>query len=258
MTIEIIEKLAPHLAWPIAALLMFCIAAPIVNQKLAQILKAIDELKAMPSSLNKTITDFQPVANEFTSQTKSIQSQIDDLQKNIRDTLTELGKARVEMENAQSQLASTQASLAEERISVDTQAISKLVGTPDQIETSSDDNLEEMHAKLIGKWMLLQRELEARTLNAGLEFDPKKPGSSAVALTDRRRRNYLTREQADLITRLGRQFRKFQNLADQKEDWLSLETYSAFIQGVDSAREAIRHGYLANSEAVSTGAETHG
>jgi hypothetical protein len=91
----------------------------------------------------------------------------------------------------------------------------------------------------LGKWANFTRILETRLKDADIDYDMRKVGRGAYALTDRRRRAYLTTEEAELITNLARQARRFNRLADTKDEWLTPEVYLRFVNGVDVAVNAI-------------------
>lgn len=249
MDLASVERLAPSLAWPIITLIIFLIALPVLSRKLDLIAKALADLREAPEALTKTLERFQPTARAIADESQVTHSQLQALQERMSSVISEFRSASEELDKARASLEFARTAIEEDRIEVDTAAIKSLVGEANSVELSEESDVQEMHQKLIGNWKLLERELDARAASCGLTFDQKRPGALAYALTDRRRRNYLTREQADLITRLGRQYRKFDKLADQTEEWLTAESYSAFMSGVNSAREAIKYGHTIGASA---------
>jgi hypothetical protein len=231
-----LERLIPHLAWPMVALVMFLLALPVIYLKLSDISRAILMLKEMPGSLAGTLKEFQTLASEVSRETKVIAEQVEGLQGKIASSLAELSRTTEQIR----QLQDAQLELDESRIGLESKELREIVGADPAEQASESISLEEMQARLVGKWILFEGQLKQRVETAGREYNPKRPGQAAYVLTDRRRRPHITRETADLIARLGRQYRKFERLVDAKEEWLTPEVYSAFMRGLDQASRALR------------------
>lgn len=219
---------------------MFLIALPFLYAKLSEISRAILTLKEMPASLSGTLKEFQALTSEASRETKALTEQVDGLQAKMAATLAELTRTAEQISQTQSDLQSAQLELDESRIDVESRELREIVGTDPNGQSADALDLDEMQEKLVGRWTLFEVQLKQRVETADREYNPKRPGQAAYVLTDRRRRPHITRETADLIARLGRQYRKFERLVDAKEEWLTPEVYSAFMRGLDQASRALK------------------
>lgn len=237
---SLVERLSPYLAWPIAALLMFVIAAPLIYLKLGDISKAILAVKELPANLSRTLQEFQVLADAVSRETKALTDQVDLLATRMNSMHTELAKTIEQIKVTQSELQSAQTERDEETINDDARAIRSIVGIDANGIANEEMNIATMHEHLIGKWTRFETQLRQRVEAAGRVFDPRRPGQAAYVLTDGRRSNRITRAQADLIKKLGSQYRKFERLSEAGDEWLSPEVYSAFIAGVEQSSQALR------------------
>ncbi len=232
---SIVEKLAPALAWPLVALLMFFFALPILHGRLGDLIKAILALRDLPKTLQETIKEQERLTLAFKDQITTANKEIDETARKVQTLVTDLAAIRTELQTYQTE-AQTDA------LDVESKSIEVALGPTDVTSLDVDKSTPEMFETAMGKWAIFTNTLERRLKDAGIDYDMRKVGRGAYDLTDRRRRAPLTREEADLITNLARQARRFTRLADTKDEWLTPQVYQRFVNGVDVAMKAIsRH-----------------
>lgn len=228
----IVEKLGPSLAWPVVALIMFLIAVPVFYGRLGELIKAIFALHDLPKTLQDTIKEHERLTQAFKDQIISANKDIDGTAGKVQALVTDLAAIRNELKTYQTEAQ-------EDALAVESKSMESTVGVPDVTTVEAGRNTTEMLETALGKWANFTRTLENRLKEAEIDYDMRKVDRGAYALTDRRRKAYLTTEEAELITNLARQARRFNRLADTKDEWLTPEVYLRFVNGVAVALSAI-------------------
>ena len=83
----IVEKLAPSLAWPFVALVMFLIAIPIFYGRLGDLIKAILALRDLPKTLQDTMKEHEALTHKFREQIGSPTFQVGSLRSSLPATM---------------------------------------------------------------------------------------------------------------------------------------------------------------------------
>jgi chromosome segregation ATPase len=232
---SIIEKLAPSLAWPIVALIMFLIAVPVFYHRLGKLIEAILALRDLPRTLQESMKEHERLTLAFKDQFTTANKDIDETARKVQALVGDLATIRNELQTYQTE-AQTDALAAESK------SIEVALGPTDSTALEFDKSTADMFETAMGKWVIFMNTFERRLKDAGIDYDMRKIGRGAFDLTDRRRRAPLSRDEAELITNLARQARRFTRLADTKDEWLNPDVYLRFVNGVDVASKAIaRH-----------------
>lgn len=141
----------------------------------------------------------------------------------LRDFITDV-QERMSEYNAE---AITSVRLEEERSS-----------RPDHIPTATGDP-DTLYMSLTTAWERFLTALRARAEAAGITPRMSRIGRMTYQLTDRRRRNPLPTETADLITALHSQYKRYARMRATRSEWLTPELHDNFVQLVQTAIDEI-------------------
>lgn len=214
MDIELVEKLAPHLAWPLVAL----VALPFLVWKVGQ--------------LSKLLVDYRKATTELPA------------------TLEGLGKLASQLASAEGQLSRVNQSVDQLNArqitddSADIEAVTEheADGPPqNEFQNLAAEDLMQKLEDMDTSWRGFLLEFDNAFDRAGLEKpDKRQVGAAAVELKDGRRRNHLEDADVKLIARLHGMhmgFRRRNN--EQIGNWLTSTVYNQFMEGVTTAMEKI-------------------
>jgi hypothetical protein len=222
----LVERLAPHLAWPTVALLMFLLALIVLGRKLVTVAESLIALRKLPEVLGEISMRFNEGASKMSSQTSSLVSVLQELP----DRLSALAE----------QMRSVRAEIEQKNIKDDTDTIEKL--TPHQAGAQHAMpvlSLEEMHRTAITRWNELQALIELKLRRSGLEGDLRRIGAAAFLLTKDSVDKPLSRDDAQLISALFTTYRRFVSGGRNIEEWLTPDIYESFVRGVEAAKVTI-------------------
>jgi hypothetical protein len=106
-------------------------------------------------------------------------------------------------------------------------------------------NLDALFRGMMDAWADFTEMFVQKLKQAKISPDMRRIGRMTYELTDRRRKNPLPTETADLITALAAQYRGFIARQNRKPEWLTPAVHDSFIQLVKTAiKELERHGKL--------------
>jgi chromosome segregation ATPase len=231
----IVEKLAPSLAWPIVALIMFLVAMPFIYKRFGKLIEAILALRDLPKTLQDSMKEHERLTLAIKEHFSTANKDIDQTAQKVQALIGDLAAIRNELQTYQTETQT-------DALAADSKSIELALGPADATTLEVNKSTAEMYVTAMGKWVVFTNALERRLKELGIEYDVKNIGVKAFELTDRRRRGALTPEEAALIKKLASQARRFTKLADTKDEWLSAEVYLGFVNGVDVASKAIaRH-----------------
>lgn len=243
--VSVVEKLAPALAWPVVALAMFLIAIPVLHRKLGELIKAIIAIHELPKTLKETMSEHALLTKSIKDDMKTVNTDVETSISRVQAVVGELAAIRKELQIYQTEFQ-------QDALASESQSLAGQVNVSDVTAEAAGKSTAEMFDIVIGKWTNFTRTLEGRLKDAEIEYDMRKIGRGAYALTDRRRRNHITNEEADLITSLARQARRFTRLAESKDEWLTPEVYGRFAAGVETALAAITRSRTTNGSTQPT------
>lgn len=194
---QIVESLAPSLAWPIVALS----ALPFIIWRLDNLIKAIGQARELSDQL--------PILIDLSSELSKAAQTLTEIQRN-----TEEIKGTQKVEQA-------------ERLAEDPERESLPV--PDNIEAPPVDGsrnvqvgVKHRYEQLANSWRDVLVGLDKAYERARLQPpDRRSVGSAALVLTDKRRRSPLTLEDAELLATLHGLYRKFVRLKALRPEALS-------------------------------------
>ena len=209
------------IAWPLVALVGILILGPggvlrgIINdlsQSLLNITDAIQEFKATAANLGvrvdalKSSTGF---VSDLDAQLNTIQGKLENISANTQFLAVTEGSRHIE------------------------QSTPEVLGDAPAAGGSPD----EMFDLILVRWNTLVELMRERL--GGDVFDARSVGAMAWKLTDGRRRNPISAEDAELIGQLAGQVKRFTRLQSSKEEWLTHEVYAPFVRGVERAVETL-------------------
>ncbi len=222
----LVEKLAPHLAWPAVSLIMFVIVVAILGHKLLTVAESLIALRKLPEVLGEISARFNDGAAKMSTQTSSLVVVLQELPDRLSALAEQLRSVREEIEH--------------KNIKDDADTIEKL--TPPQEgakQVMPSLSLEEMHRTAISRWNELQALIEMKLRRSGLEMDLRRIGAASFLLTKDGIEKPLSREDAHLISALFTTYRRFVSGGRNIEEWLTPDIYESFVRGVDAAKAAM-------------------
>lgn len=205
------------IAWPVVALIGILILGPggvlrgllsDLSQSLLKITEAIQDFKVTAANLNSNVERLQgntAWVSGFDIQLQTITAKLAAISATTQDLAISEGSRSIE---------STAAGY---------------IGNADLPLLNSAD---EMLIDIRNRWAGLVEKLRLRL---GSSFDARMIGDMAWMLTDRRRKDPISAEQAELISQLASQIKRFTRLQSSKDEWLTPDVYSAVARGIDRA-----------------------
>lgn len=242
-----IIKLVEVGAWPVVALMGVILLGPggylmkfakTLGDSLGDFNRSIPELRDTALTLRndvETLVDkAKNVSSVFSNEYKGLEERIDTLSKKLSDQLLEVREALDDMDK--SKIIESQEEIAR-AVDVDNEAVDEQLPEEPTIELGADEMMESIKAE----WDALTEDLKARLGNPEY-FDKRQIGSMAWRLSHGRRLNPISKDEADLISGLHSQYKRFVRLSSSKEEWLTQDVYRGFIAGVRKALDGLRAG----------------
>lgn len=201
MDIAIVERLIPHLAWPVTVL----IALPFLVWRLGAVAKLHDILSGDKlSGLLAKVVDLE-------ERLTSVQNLVMELEQNrLWDQVAKLPP----------EIANLEPAIQDNRMAA--------ALTPQQ-----------MYEEANRKWGELENLIESKLQRLGKQYDRRSVVVPLSVLRDGRRRTPLSEEGAELISELHSILKSFRRLRGSKEDWLTADVYERFVSSVEQAKLAL-------------------
>lgn len=217
MDVELIEKLAPHLAWPVVAL----VALPFIIWKVGQLSKLLIDYRKATEELPGALDKFEQLGKQLTSaegQLSRVSQLVDQL--NARQITDDSADIDAEAELSEFETDGP---------------------VPNEFENLSSEDLVAKLGEMDESWKDFLRKFDSAFERANLDKpDKRQVGAAAVELKDGRRRNHLEDEDVKLIARLHGQHMGFRRRSNEQiKEWLTSAVYRNFIDGVESAKQKI-------------------
>jgi len=212
------------IAWPLVALIGLIILGPGgVLQKI------VGELTENIFKITQSVKDFKETAEAFHKTQRDLSESI----QWVSQFDIQLQSLHVKIENINSitqQLAISEGNRSLERVVGDDG-----VKVADE-QVSDGKSADEMFSDIRIRWDKLMDRLRSLV---GDQFDGRSVGQTARRLVDKRRTKQLKPTDADLFEQLHSQIKRFNYMQNTKNEWLTHETYSAFIRGIEQAEAAL-------------------
>lgn len=213
MSIEIVERLAPHLAWPVVAL----IALPFVVWKFNSFAKAIGEAR----KLSESIPELVQVAETIRQSAAGIQG--------VRKDIEQIRQAQV-AERAE-RLAEEEVTDAGQEIALEDPA------HPIPEPAANPDDADLRYQRLSDLWRAVLVALNGAYGRGRLGVpDRRSVGDASLKLADGRRRNPLSLKDVELLATLHGKYKSFTRVRASNPDRLTAEALDEFEA---RSREAI-------------------
>ncbi|RZJ47202.1 MAG: hypothetical protein EON87_01785 [Brevundimonas sp.] len=213
-----------RIAWPAVALVGILILGPggvlrgiisDLSQSLLKITDAIQEFKATAADLGERVDTLKSSTGwvgDLNAQLNGIQSKLESISANTQFLAVNEGSRNIENSNPHAEDGGDAPALLE---------------SPD-----------EMLAVVQERWNELVEVLRDR-LGPDV-FDARSIGAMAWKLVDGRRRHQISVEDAELISQLAAQMKRFTRLQSTREEWLTHEVYAPFVRGLERAVGILR------------------
>lgn len=220
--IEITERLAPHLAWPLVALL----ALPFLLWRLGAVAELVRILSAEDTKA-------------FFADFSSIGEKSNQILAGMQTTHRQLGEVGVQLSvlrDINAQLVDVQ----KDSIAFHSEEIIQIAPLHNLDEIGDDLATTEMLMRMKTAWEQLSSTLDHALQKQGHNLNSNKFTLGASILANPRHATHLRKEDARLIGKLHSQYRRFERLERDKEEWLTPKVYISFMSGVKRAGETIR------------------
>ena len=96
-------------------------------------------------------------------------------------------------------------------------------------------SVHQMYANMMTEWQLFLDVFRKRLVDANIDLNLRRIGRMTYELTDKRRRNPLPSETAELIAALDAQYKRYVRMQATKGEWLTEQVHDAFVQLIQTA-----------------------
>lgn len=238
-------KLLGVAAWPTVTLIGLLMLGPggylmkfakVLGESLSNFTVAIPELRdtalRMRSDVDTLVATARNVSTGFSEEYRGLEERIDKLSKRMSDQLFEVREVLDDLDK--SKLVESQEELEKAFDGAVIDAVEDIALEPAEAQSPDD-----MMDSLKHEWDSLAEALKARLGNPEY-FDKRQIGAMASRLSHGKRLNPITKEDAELISGLHSQYKRFIRLSGSKDEWLTPEVYRSFLAGVKTASDTLR------------------
>lgn len=208
------------LAWPLVGLIALFILGPggllkdIITQ-LSSVATSIDELKSQV----RLLAEAEVRISQSTQQVSDLRNQLSGME-------TQLTSIR----------ALTADLVSQSFAHVQREGVDESNSMPRILSSSPEKTPAELYDMINAKWAQLCDSLRSRDD----QFDARSVGESAWRLTDKRRKNPLSSDQAEQIDMLFSNMKRFRRLQSSMNDWLTIDVFERFAAGVEEAVRVLK------------------
>lgn len=240
-----IVKLLEVAAWPFVTMVGLVMLGPggylmkfakTLGESVSNFTVAIPELRdtalRMRSDVDTLLATAKNVSTGFSEEYRGLEERIDKLSKRMSDQLLEVREVLDELDKSK---------IVESQEEIEKAVDGEIVEAGDLMDVAVviDQSSEEMMESIKTEWDALTDTLKVR-LGSPEYFDKRQIGSLAWRLSHGKRLNPITKEDAELISGLHSQYKRFIRLSASKDEWLTPEVYRSFLAGVNKAVDALQ------------------
>jgi hypothetical protein len=240
-----IAKLLEVAAWPVVTLVGLVMLGPggylmkfakTLGESVSNFTVAIPELRdtalRMRSDVDTLLATAKNVSTGFSEEYRGLEERIDKLSKRMSDQLLEVREVLDELDKSK---------IVEGQEEIEKAIDGEMVEAGDvmDVEVVVDKSSEEMMEAIKAEWDALTETLKARLGNPEY-FDKRQIGAMAWRLSHGKRLNPITKEDAELISGLHSQYKRFVRLSGSKDEWLTPDVYRGFLAGLNKAVDALQ------------------
>ena len=175
----------------------------------------------------------------------------DRMRKTTEEFRTDLESLRDFMKDVQEKLSEYNADkITEERLDNTDQPLSAQNGQS-YPQSGHPQTVQQLYGDMLAEWQLFLDAFRKRLEEAKIAPNLRRIGRMTYDLADRRRKNPLPLETAELITALHAQYKRYVRLQTTKSDWLTKEVHDAFVQLVRTSIQELQKPPIQQSSSAS-------
>ena len=220
------SKLISDLAWPMVALIGIFILGPggLLKSIVGELTERLLKVNSAISDLKSTVEQFNEIQRKFSEST----GWVSEFQTRLATITSQIREVR---------------SIAEDQVAQAISEGSRTFGNDVEVVEEADiteigrKNPEDMFDEISAEWMKLTSALRDRVGQDA--WDGRAIGQMAWKLVDKRRKNPLQSNEAELFENLHSQWKRFTRLHATRADWLTPEVYLGFMKGVERAAKSL-------------------
>ena len=241
---ETLIKVSEFAAWPLVTLVGLIMLGPggylvkfakTLGEALSNFTVAIPELRdtalRMRSDVDTLLATAKTVSVGFSEEYKGLEERIDKLSKRMSDQLQEVREVLDELDK--SKIVESQEEI-EKSFDGEVADVVEALDAEPVADQSPDDMMESIKTE----WDNLTEALKNRLGNPEY-FDKRQIGAMAWRLSHGKRLRPIMKEEAELISGLHSQYKRFTRLSGSRDEWLTPEVYRSFLAGVKKALEVL-------------------
>lgn len=209
-----IEKLAPSLAWPVVALL----ALLVLRKHFVILAQGITKLYDLLGKGGEVAT--------LMDRLNEVKARSDEVTKRLTDLKTEAGSIKEMLET-----------LSIKDQSKELVILAEQSAAPDN--GAAPISLDDMFSRIEDAWQSVKTAIQLKAKPVGVT--PYLMGTKGVASTlgELVEKGAITKRSADLAKAVSAQYQWFYRTSSPREDWLTQQVYSSFLEAADEAKKAL-------------------